>query len=427
MRIKKETRELVEAGIISEDTANEIHAYYERKNGQSHNRLLTAFGILGAALFGLGLVLIIAHNWQDFSRVTKIALAFLPLLAGQGICGTVLLKKAGNRLWHEGSATFLFFCVGASISIVSQIYHIPGDLSSFLLTWMPLCLPIIYIMRSSMVSLLFIIGITTYLVDTAYWNYPSAPGYPYWLLFLLVLPYYYWLYKTEPVGNFMAFHNWFLPLSLTISLGGLAQSHHEFMNLAYAGLFGVFYGIGKLDLFNGEKMAKNGYLVVGSLGTVYILLLLSFMGFWEDLSTANFVFKKLILSREIGVTAVLILLAILIYRYLLKHKTLSHILPMGPVFIALVVIFIIGLLNAFAVVLVNLLVLAIGIEVIRTGARENHLGVLNYGLVIIAALVVCRFFDTDLSFVLRGILFMVVGAGFFLTNLLMIRKRKANA
>jgi hypothetical protein len=78
------------------------------------------------------------------------------------------------------------------------------------------------------------------------------------------------------------------------------------------------------------------------------------------------------------------------------------------------------------VILTNFFVLAIGILTIREGAKQNHLGILNYGLLIITALVICRFFDTDLSFILRGILFMLVGAGFFAANYWMMKKRKTN-
>ena len=41
--------------------------------------------------------------------------------------------------------------------------------------------------------------------------------------------------------------------------------------------------------------------------------------------------------------------------------------------------------------------------------RQNWVTPGNYGLIIITALVICRFFDTDLSFVLRGLLFISVG------------------
>ena len=87
-------------------------------------------------------------------------------------------------------------------------------------------------------------------------------------------------------------------------------------------------------------------------------------------------------------------------------------------------IFFIGTASTIAVVLVNVLVFLLGVFTIREGARKNHLGLLNYGLLIITALIICRFFDTDLSFVARGLLFVGVGAGFFFANYWMIQKRK---
>ena len=99
---------------------------------------------------------------------------------------------------------------------------------------------------------------------------------------------------------------------------------------------------------------------------------------------------------------------------------------MEIVFIVFIFIFIIGMYIPSAVILVNLLVFIIGIFTIRYGAKRDHLGILNYGLLIITALVVCRFFDTDLSFVIRGILFVGVGVGFFFANSRMLKKRQEN-
>lgn len=77
--------------------------------------------------------------------------------------------------------------------------------------------------------------------------------------------------------------------------------------------------------------------------------------------------------------------------------------------------------------LINLLILTLAVHTIRDGAQRNHLGILNYGLLIITALILCRFFDTDFSFVVRGLLFISVGVGFFATNYYMIQKRKKQA
>jgi hypothetical protein len=43
---------------------------------------------------------------------------------------------------------------------------------------------------------------------------------------------------------------------------------------------------------------------------------------------------------------------------------------------------------------------------------------------VIAVLAICRFFDTDLSFILRGLMFILVGAGFVYFNYQLIQKKK---
>ncbi|MBD3630844.1 DUF2157 domain-containing protein [Cyclobacterium sp.] len=134
MNLVKGIPKLVKAGVISQETTGKIRDYYGEKGGQSNHHLFVVFGIIGAPLVGLGIILLLAHNWDEFSRTAKTCLAFLPLLIGQVLCGFVLIKKQESVAWRESSTAFLFLAVGASISLVSQIYHMPGDLGLFLLT-----------------------------------------------------------------------------------------------------------------------------------------------------------------------------------------------------------------------------------------------------------------------------------------------------
>ena len=121
MSILKDLPELIKAGVISKDTAANIETYFKNKNGPTTNKLFVVFGILGAILVGMGIILIIAHNWDELSRSLKTFFAFLPLLIGQFFCGFALLKKPDSAAWRESTSAFLFFAVGASISLVSQI------------------------------------------------------------------------------------------------------------------------------------------------------------------------------------------------------------------------------------------------------------------------------------------------------------------
>jgi len=422
MSILKELPELIKAEVISPETADEIRLYYEDQKGHSTNKLFIAFGVLGAILVGLGIILIMAHNWDELSRISKTIFSFLPLLIGQILCGFVLLKKQNNIAWRESTSAFLFFAVGASIALIGQIYNIPGNLSSFLLTWMLLCLPLIYVMNSSFTSLLYIAGITYYACVSGYMSSNFEP-YTYWILLLLVLPYYYYLLSKKSNSNFTTFHNWIIPLSLIIALGTIAHRTEELLFVGYCSLFGVLYLVGHLNFFNSQKMRNNGYKILGSLGTVGILLGLSFDWFWETLRRREYSFSEIMVTPEFVGSVIVSLIALILFGFHIKSKGLKDMKPIAPIFILFIITFMIGCHSAIAVVLINLFLFTIGVMTIREGANINHLGILNYGLIIITALVACRFFDTELSFVIRGILFVFVGIGFFATNYWMIKTK----
>ena len=90
------------------------------------------------------------------------------------------------------------------------------------------------------------------------------------------------------------------------------------------------------------------------------------------------------------------------------------------------VLYFIGMYNSLLAAIVdNIIVLALGVIAIKSGINRVDFRQLNFGLVIISALIICRFFDTNLSFAIRGLLFMAVGAGFFVANSILIKRKKA--
>lgn len=430
--LEKELEVLEKEGIISSETAHNIRAYYKNKSDNPHNRLFAVFAVLGAILVGLGVILIIAHNWDKLSRPVKVIFSFLPLVIGQLFCGFSLLKKTANQGWKEGSAAFLFFGVGASISLISQVYNIHGDLSTFLLVWMLLCFPLIYLLNSSVVSLLYMAGITYYAFEChnyfSLFNHHYTVSYNYWWLLLLVLPHYYRLYKNKGDSNSMVLHNWIVPVSLIFALGTMASGHGKLLYIAYMSMFGMFYLIGSSAYFQNVRRRVNGYLVLGALGTMNILLMASCNWFWQDLLQINRSTDNFVASPEFIFAFIFSALALTLFIVKTKKNGLEDFHPTKIIFFVFIFLFFLGQNTSFLpILLINIVILANGIFTIRTGIKHDHLGVLNYGLLTITALVICRFFDSDMSFIVRGILFIAVGVGFFLANYLTLKKRKSQS
>lgn len=423
-RVIKDLEELQQHAVIDKNVAESILQYYKSKEGSSQNRLFIVFGILGALLVGLGIVLIVAHNWDNLSKTLKTILAFLPLIVGQGLCLYTFLRKTDNVGWKESSSIFLVLAIGACMSLISQIYQIQGDLASFVFTWALLSLPVAYVMKSSMASLLYIIAITFYATDKGYWTSFNTDFYNYWWLLALILPYYYKLFKKYPGSNFTTFHHWLIPISLTIGFGTSTHGQDEFMLLAYMSLFGLFYLIGDQFLSN-NKLRNNGYLVIGSLGTNALLLSLSFDWFWQDVYFQKVAVETLFNSPEFSVFLVVTIAAIILFVIKIRKYGVTSLAGTEVAFIAILLFYFVGFTSiVLPQILVNLLILIVAVYVIRKGAKKDHLGILNYGLLIITSLLIARFFDGELTFVLRGVLFVLLGVGFFLANYFTVKKRK---
>jgi len=420
-KIQNDIKELVKEQVISQELALKIESYYQSKQIDSPNRLFTVFAVLGSTLVGLGVILILAHNWDDFSRAIKTTFAFLPLIIGQLFVGYSILNDKSTT-WKEASGVFLFFAVGSSIALVSQIYNILGDLSSYLLIWTLLCLPLIYLLKSNALSILHIIFATYYTVEYGYFYNSIGTPWLYILLIAAILPYYNSLLKQSATANITSVFNWLMPLSAVIVLGAFVESNGAFGYLMYISLFGLFYNLGKLPYFNNQKLRRNGYLILGSLGTIYMLLLASFEWLWKDVLFYTISFN----SQELYIYIILFISALAVLMYSKIKNWLKRINLFQYVFIIFSIVFFIGLSSdIIPVILINLLILALGIMAIKIGADKLHFGILNYGLLIISILIVCRFFDTNISFVLRGLLFVMVGVGFFLTNYMMLKKQKS--
>ncbi len=426
--IENDIEALVKEGIISETNADAIRAWYERKNASNPNRLILVFGVLGVLLVGSGISLLVAHNWDEMSIPLKTFFAFLPLLIGQVWVGYTLLKNRDNEMHREMSAGWLALAIGTSIALVSQIYHLPGSITSFLLTWLLLGLPLVYLLRSSVASLLFIAGATWYGVEAGY-NYNNDDNnlWAYWLLIVAVLPHYYALFRSRPSGWFTVLHHYAVPVSLLICLGILSDDKSsDWMWVAYMSLLGIFYLAGHLLSQKGVAGISNAYRIIGWSGSLFLLFIGSFNDFWKDLgslggsgwlSTGG-------LSFYIALGLTLAGIAFLIFLYI--RKLFSFLDPAVPAFLLYVLLFVIGRYSPYtASLLANVYLLATGVLLLVRGQQRERLAILNLGLGIIAVLATCRFFDTDLSFIIRGVMFILVGAGFVYFNYQLIQKKKS--
>ncbi len=417
---------LVRAGVLSEDAARRIRQHYGPVAQVAFSKIAVLLcGVFAALLIGLGIILLLAHNWDGLSRPLRTALAFAPLAAGQLLAAWTLWKRDDSAAWREGSGTFLALSIGACIALIGQTYHIPGNLSSFLLTWLLLGLPLVYVLRSTTVALLYAMGVTAWAAESQWQT--GAPAY--WPLMLLVLPHVIWVHSLDARGARAFLTAWGFSICLCVGLGIVLEGTPPgTWILAYSALLTVFLLAGRIWY---PGALRHPFTWLGSLGTVGLALLLTFDDTWRDIGYAHHhrgdPFQPWGAVEGYIVVALLLILATILLLHLLRKDGFG-VLPWGAAPAVALIGFALVLYaeqREVPLILYNLYLLILGILTFGDGIRKARLGRTNAGMAILSVLVVARFFDSDLSFSLRGILFILLGTGFLAANVLLARRYRS--
>lgn len=423
MSIQKDLSELVANRLISTEQAENIKAFYQLHKKSGTHTLTLVFAAIGAVLIGLALILILAHNWDNLHRISKIGVAFSPLILSQMLTGFTLWRKSDQPLWKETSSILHFFSLGACMALIAQIYNIQDSGGSFFLIWTALSIPLIYILRSSAMSLLCIFCISYF--NVSYWFDGSSnfKDFLYYIYLAAILPHYIYLIKEKAFSNITYIHHWVIGISLLVCTATMANTAAYAMFLLYMALFTFFYNLSKSHYFVNIPTWANAYNILSQAGIFITLIILSFDNVWEGIFR-EYNTEKMVFTREFLMTLIYTILGIHLY---LKQQIFKpeHFFDFFLIIAPFALIFYMN--EAYPAVFINLLTMVLGVTVIVRSIRHESLGSLNFGLLIISILILCRFFDTDMSYLVRGLVFALLGISFFVTNYFMIKKFNKDA
>jgi hypothetical protein len=181
---------------------------------------------------------------------------------------------------------------------------------------------------------------------------------------------------------------------------------------AFAGLAGLFYVLA-CGWFAGRL---HPFRIVGATGIAVAAIVLSYSESWHYWRTAhawsaNLVAVALVLSATV--------LAAWLWRRKADINVVACLLPLVATAVAMA-----GMDKNFAAGVMNFYAFALGAFTLWRGVGSDRLGAVNSGMLILSALLIARFFDSDLGFVVRGVGFILVGAGFLAVNIFILRRRK---
>ncbi len=407
---------LVREGILDADSAERLRARYAMAaNGGGVSRVL--FATLGAVLVGLGLILLAAHNWGDWSRATRLTASLAPMLVAQVGVFTLLRWPAVAGVWREPVAAFAVLAFALALAMVGQIFHLPGDLDRYLLTCAALALPLVYLLHASLAAALYALAL---LGAVAADGVPSGHPLAVVAAYALLVPHLLRLWREDAAGaRFVLLSTLLIPLLFANVLLSLP-------NVPRLGLWWLA-GFGALLVLLDARLAgpraplwRRPLAVWGGVAVAVAALFGSFAGIWRGwfwyLTPPQLPETWLLLSALLGVVlwlavaaarrghgvAALQALPMLAMALLAGFDTRPWALPLA------------WLLSA--------IVLVIGIAMLREGLRQRQWGGASRGLFLITLLVLLRFLDTDWSFTVRGVVFVLTGMGFIVASLWLRRR-----
>lgn len=413
----QELPELVTKGILPPETAEKLREHYGPIAERSETRtLLMISSIIGVMLVGLGIILLIAHNWYQLSRFNRLAIAAGLLLAAQLNSGLVLYFRRDSNIWRESASILHILMIGAAVALVGQTYHLTEDTDAFLLTWILLSMPLVYLMRSTSAAIMYLIG-------AAYW---SASIHAYiekqliWLLLALVLPYYLQLIRQHRFTNAAVILSWVLNLCIYLCFGAAFSNYINVSGIfIYNALFAANFLIGILWFNSCRESWLMPFKSIGLAGIIGSSFLFTFKPIWYHLNFSTHT------NIEIGLV-LLLLLAVIGGNYqVIKQadgKTLMF--SFSPLIVgAAYLLQFFDSTGTGAAILMNIYMLILSLGVIRTGVSSNRIGIVNIGMLMLAALIAARFLDMNFSFEIRGLVFISLGLTFLAANWLMVRRK----
>lgn len=151
-----------QAGLIDADTRARIEAF-ERSNEKP--MLLYALGGLGAITVAIGIVSIVAANWDAIDKGVKLG---ADLLLGALLAAGLYVSVTRERRWQTEVLTGIYYgFVIASLALVGQIYQLGTPPHQALLAWSLSTAPLMLLVRTPLLGFVWLAGLVWTHIETS--------------------------------------------------------------------------------------------------------------------------------------------------------------------------------------------------------------------------------------------------------------------
>jgi len=416
-------------GLISPGQARQIRKLYpEPKAALPWGTII--FSGLGAAVAGLGLILLLAYNWHAIPKVAKLAVILGGLGALHGVGIWLFLRPDWRQQLGEAVTVLGTMFFGAGIWLVAQIYHIDEHYPNGFLIWGLGALLLAWAMPSLVQALLATTVLCIWGCAEG-WGFaramPLAP-----LLILVSLGGLSWRMRSPLLLFFVlaAFN-----VSLMASVQAVADALLLRALLNSAVCFVALTVLTRRHRCFAESAIAWGFF--GWLGFLVCLYLLTFPGLVDDLlqwhkESGRFQAAKLVYEWTLLGVALVAWAAV---GWPLRPGARREARPTDASFEHWLLPLTAIVCQVFAMSamahekwpvagIFNLVFLALAATWMARGCREGLLRPTILGSLLLVALMAARYFDLFESLAVRGLIFLLVGGLLIAEGILFRRARR---
>lgn len=401
----QELMKWVDEGLVTPENGKIIAARYQLSAQGSSLVTYMFCNIIGAIMVGLGVLLYIAYSWEAMAQTSRLwtsvaVLGFSQLLN----LGIIWTKRQGSGL-AEGAGIFHGIVVFSVIMALAQTFYLGASTAGYILMGLLMILPMMYLLRSSSLTVLYVVMTIVYGLQ---FDVDQIWGgvYLVWPLLACMVPMYLRLWRSRNSSIRLVWLSWFLALAIySAFILSMEQVSGIIPILFYACITAITFLSGALI----KQLGRWGtpFRIVGQVGLIGVLLIASMESTWIDIRNMNDL-------SLIGMAVLFVLFVLALGLYVLALKKRSR----GVVFLGFVPLLIgAGAVLAYQdigivaiTVVMNIYVAGIGLSVLFVNRKNRHIQEINWGLLILFALIACRFFDTSFSYSARALVFIVMGA-----------------
>ncbi|MBQ9430161.1 MAG: DUF2157 domain-containing protein [Kiritimatiellae bacterium] len=427
-------------GLITVTQADALLARYAAATKPRHWGKILA-GAFSALLIGLGIIALFAANWNEFNRPMRAAIALAPLT----LCGIAALVAAfrqnrSTAFW-EPLGILWFITTIAAFALVAQTYQISHDLPAFIFGCALLTLPVVYLTRSVTVLALWpilplvriCVRINDFGRSVESGNTALIEALLYFALTALAIPTAIKFFRSKP--NRLLRENLLAVLSITCSVGicmtfaiitDKGRVTEAIFAIPLILIFALHLALGRR--YHSPVLTGLGILYFGW-GNILVPIPEAIDHITDNFLTANYIALN---GQEWGMaTAIIIgLLGTLVWAIrsciklnLVTTRELTGLYIAAALPIAYIAVA--ALYNSVGDMLAYLLQLGYAGYVLVYGLRHLKLSDINIGVALFCYFILVKFFSSEWSFTIKGIILILCGVVLAAVNIGFARYKRS--